>query len=877
MRIDRVRLKNFGGVVEAEVRFAPLGVTIVHGPNETGKSTLMQGINVLFDHRDDSRKEDVRNTKPVNRDVGSEVEADIEIGPYNFTYFKRFHKERETQLTIHTPKPESLSGRDAHDRVQQILSGSVDTALWQALRIAQGQHLDMPELHNQPALAQALDRAAGQAKSGEREEALFDAAHHEFLKYFTETGREKEDPMAQARARAAAAGAKVLDLQSQLTEVEDDIGRFAILEKSVATHRRSLIALEDSQKKAQADWDDVSKLAADVERAASVHQLAIQTVRTAKAAVQQRADLISRVDKASEAARNATTLFTASTGALSDATKKLKSARTTRETAQTAAGERDAEEAIRHADLKFREGEFALVLLEERQAHVREADAEAATANSVVAATRITEKLRAGIRDAELALRTAQGVLNVASPQLTITALQTVSVAINGEVQTFAAGEARVVAVSQAVSATVADMAEFRVEPGTSAEALRQEVKDAENVLGKACMKAGIVTPEQAEIAWAALQDAKRTVADRDRIAKQHLRDLTRETLGRLVETTRGTVGAYLGNRKSDLSPPSTADEARDLLESTTQAAAQARRALREAEASLTPVQTNHAECGQDNAVKAALLDQANKDNNHESERLEGERRTCGDDALKTTLASSEAAVSTALDNLQSAQGRLGTRDPVSVKEILDSAGPALKAAREQSEGQEQKLVALRTKLELIGDKGLAEALAAAERVAFEANDTLERLQRRAGAAKLLYDMLCVEQQAMRKAYVAPLREGIERLGRHVFGPTLRVEVDDRLQVASRTVDGVTVSLEQLSTGAREQMGLLVRLAAASMVSKDGSVPLVLDDALGSTDESRIEAMGAVLRIASQNLQTIILTCSPERYVHVGALVSVAL
>ena len=30
MRIDRVRLKNFGGVVEAEVRFAPLGVTIVH-------------------------------------------------------------------------------------------------------------------------------------------------------------------------------------------------------------------------------------------------------------------------------------------------------------------------------------------------------------------------------------------------------------------------------------------------------------------------------------------------------------------------------------------------------------------------------------------------------------------------------------------------------------------------------------------------------------------------------------------------------------------------------------------------------------------------------------------------------------------------------
>src|SRR4051794_37005083 len=107
MRIDRIRIKNFCGVAEAEVRFAPKGVTIVHGPNEAGKSTLMQGINVLFDHKDDSRKEEVRLTKPVHRDVGSEVEADVEIDSFRFTYFKRFHKDRETRLTIHAPKAEN--------------------------------------------------------------------------------------------------------------------------------------------------------------------------------------------------------------------------------------------------------------------------------------------------------------------------------------------------------------------------------------------------------------------------------------------------------------------------------------------------------------------------------------------------------------------------------------------------------------------------------------------------------------------------------------------------------------------------------------------------------------------------------------------------
>lgn len=55
MKIDRIRLKNFCGVTEAQVRFAPKGVTIVHGPNEAGKSTLMQGINVLFDRQQKGR------------------------------------------------------------------------------------------------------------------------------------------------------------------------------------------------------------------------------------------------------------------------------------------------------------------------------------------------------------------------------------------------------------------------------------------------------------------------------------------------------------------------------------------------------------------------------------------------------------------------------------------------------------------------------------------------------------------------------------------------------------------------------------------------------------------------------------------------------
>ena len=874
MRIDRVRLKNFCGVTETEVKFAPTGVTIIHGPNEAGKSTLMAGINVLFDHRDDSKKEEVRNTRPVNRDVGSEVEADVEIGEHRFTYFKRFHKDKETRLIIHTPKAENLVGREAHERVQQILDGSVDTALWRALRIVQGGNLKMPELHSQPALEQALDRAAGQIQAGEKEDALFDAAYSEYAIYFTDTGREREDPIAQTRARAAEAAEKGDVLLAQLKGIEDDVGRFAALERSVATLKRNLAGLEDAQQKAQVAWDAVSKLAEQVERAKFAHQLADQAMQAAKTASRQRSEMVSRVKAVAQNVEAATAKSTQSSTALATASDSLSSAKAKRDAANATAAQCDAEERLRRADHEFRVGEFELVLMEERFKHVRNADAAAAAANALVAATKITETLRTSIRNAEVELKTAQGVLNSASPQFTIKALKSLAVVINGNSQTFKAGEARVVPVSEPISATIANTLELRVEPGTSAETLQQAVSDAETVLVRACAKAGVANSDEAEAAWTALQDAKRTLADRNRIVKEHLRDLSREELAVHIETAKAKVNAYRAKRSSSIELPKTSEECHVLHASTAKAATDARKTFKDAEVVFDQVQENHAKYREEHAANAALLEQATKDHAQTAGQLEAERKHCNDNDLTISLVSTEVSAKTALAALKTTESSLGNANPEMTKAVLDSSASALKQARLQCDAQDRELIVLRTRLDLVGDKGLAEAQAEAERVAFEAKDSLDRLLRRATASKLLYETLRAERDAMRKAYVSPLREGIERLGRHVFGPTLRVEVDENLRVISRTVDGVTVSLAQLSTGAREQMGLLVRLAAASMVSRDGGVPLVLDDALGSTDEGRLESMGAVLRIASQGIQTIILTCAPERYVHVGAQVS---
>jgi len=82
-------------------------------------------------------------------------------------------------------------------------------------------------------------------------------------------------------------------------------------------------------------------------------------------------------------------------------------------------------------------------------------------------------------------------------------------------------------------------------------------------------------------------------------------------------------------------------------------------------------------------------------------------------------------------------------------------------------------------------------------------------------------------------------------------------------------LDGVPIPFDALSGGAREQITLLMRLAAAMCAAEEGGVPVVLDDALGYTDPLRLEAMGVVLSLAGRRCQIVVLTCVPDRYRHV--------
>jgi uncharacterized protein YhaN len=70
--------------------------------------------------------------------------------------------------------------------------------------------------------------------------------------------------------------------------------------------------------------------------------------------------------------------------------------------------------------------------------------------------------------------------------------------------------------------------------------------------------------------------------------------------------------------------------------------------------------------------------------------------------------------------------------------------------------------------------------------------------------------------------------------------------------------------------GAQEQLGLIARLACALLVDPEDGVPLIFDDTLGHADPHRLEGLGAMLSLAGRQCQIVVLTCTPDRFRHVG-------
>ena len=869
MRLLRLRLANYRGIDESEVRFGPQGITIVEGPNEAGKTSLSEAIRLLFDYLDSSKHSEVKAIRPVARDVGPEIELEAQSGPYLFTYFKRFHKKPETTLTITNPQPENHTGREAHERAEDILRETIDIDLWKALSIQQGEAVQQADLSKQTSLSAALDMAAGGHKADSREESLFDKVHKEYRRYFTERGSEKKE-LQEAQQSQQESETEVASLGQQIQDLEKDIVRAADLGMELERLKQQEQALQGDVFEYTKSLDEIK----DLETALETVRLKLESAQKSQAAAkrdkQGRQDLIEAVSKATKAHAKLDGSSTSSTASVKKLENDLEKAQS--DATQAEAGRKKAESLLnlRRADFDYFNKKLHLEQLRERKDRIDRARKEAALADDLLAKNRVDEDTLKTIQKAERSLITAQAKLETGAPNVLLRGLANLDFQIDGKPTTLSKEEELGLSVSDRVRVTIPGSLQMEVTAGSSSSVLAEKVEEAKQKLDTACKGGGVSNGDEARQSYEVRREAQQSLARQNEIEKEGLRDLTYEELERKVIGLGKGVPAYPAARIPEPQLPESLESAKKELLSAQAGLEKASKAWEEARTELDAarkVRDGLRERHQQ--VKVELRLKAEERTRIEDE-LARSRKTTSDDDLESELSKSTRLAHTEEENLKSAETDLLDKKPDRVRALAETAKGSLGTVEKKREAAKDENIKVRTRLSMFGEEGLHEKLLAAQSRLDHIRQENAAMMRRAQAAKLLYATMKEERDTARRAYVAPLKEKIERLGRLVFDNSFEVEVTEHLSVASRTMDGSNVPFGSLSGGTKEQISLISRLACAMTISQDGGASLILDDALGYTDPERLKLMGAVLAKAGKECQIIILTCVPDRYNNVG-------
>lgn len=499
-----------------------------------------------------------------------------------------------------------------------------------------------------------------------------------------------------------------------------------------------------------------------------------------------------------------------------------------------------------------------------RLAKIDAALRELAAAETELAAITVTDSSMRAVEASALAVERAAGQAELASARIELEALADIEVTVDGERVRLGAGRDWSVNATSPTEFTVAGVLTARVVPGTPAAQTQARLDAATTELADALKAAG----------------AEDVATARSRYDRRRELEQTRATLRATVDALTGddTV-AVLRARLAELRDAQPDEEGLFEIDGPADAAA-ARAAL---DASVAAHQRSIGECETHRKVAVAAstklgqkatrlgvvrekLAAAQAELTLAADRLATARAVIADDALSVAAEADREAAEHAAARAAALRDELATCAPDTVDAALEDVTRRERALQARLEDTTEALREVTAALKVYGTEGRQGQLDSAHTERQHAESDYLRVHRRARAAELLRSVMSRHRAATRERYVDPFRREVERLGRLVFGESFEVEIDSDLRICNRTLAGRTVPYESLSGGAKEQLGIVARLAGAALVAKEDSVPVVIDDALGFTDPERLTKMGAVFDVIGGDGQVIVLTCSPQRY-----------
>lgn len=870
MRINRIRIANFKGVTASEVVFDETGVTIVEGDNEAGKTSLLEALDFLFEYKSDSRHRRVVAAQPVGLDVGPEAEAELTVGGTRLTIRKRWIKAHETNLVIHGSPDQQLTGHEAHNHLQVILDQHLDRDLFAALRLAQGTELAQAGLANRT-LSGALDAAVGKDVAGEREDSLWDAIAAERFRYWTATGNASTDRRKLTESLESAR-ADLAGLTEQANQLENDIEklrRLAVLIAELEERQGNQTAGVDELRNDMARISEIRKALREGEAELRVKE---GELLLAQERVNQRQQLIDGLAERQLQLTDAQSAGTASDTALTELATREIELTTARDGAVAAlAAARDVHKAAAD-DRDLTRDLIDLELLEERLTKLDDAQQRLIEAEQGIDQAKIDTDLLSDIEHAYEQFLIANASAAEYAVALSIEALSNIEVTGTHLDGTLEAGSVTEFVTGDPVELTIPGQLRINLHPGAGAGDTQHQKATASEKLQRLLEQAGVDDVAAARTAETDRQAAISAAQERSVEIKGLLRDLTQESLAAKVERLGNSTSSAQAARPVDRPLPADLDTAEESLAGAADVVGQAEATHEAATSALEDLRLLKSAAEIKQSREAADLQQAGREVDKAGAALEEARKECPDEELTANLQTVNDQAVKAQEVVDAANARLAELNAESTEELFNNAAAALERTKGELRAADSDYTQLSISLRLRGEEGIAGAIDEAARLVEQLANEHSRLEAKAEAAMLLHATFERHRALARERYAAPLRQEVERLGRLVFGEDVGIELDDDLRITSRHLDNTTIPFDQLSVGAQEQLGLLARLACASLVGVDDNegAPVILDDALGWTDPERVERMGAAINATGRQAQVIILTCTPKRYAAVG-------
>ena len=879
MKLRRLSVNQFKCFMEP-TRLGELsdGLNLVVGPNELGKSPLLDALRAVLFERYSSRARPIMALQNDRSGAAPVVELVFEVSGAEYTLTKRFVKNHYARLQC--PDGTVLEADSAENELRNLLgraaagnrgATSESLGMWGVLWVWQGQSFGRPELPESAlaSLSDGLESEVGMILGGRR--------GRELLQVIEQLRGELITP-AQRRPRGEYRDTleDISRLEQRLIEQQQGISEtLERLEAAEARVRR----LEDGSQD-QIDQEELSE-AKDQLGEATRHDLELDAargelrIREGQLEQAQRA----QTERASRRAelRTDQEKLRRERARLDDLQEQERESLATLDDLRQAAinAEADVETAIQSEanwrgilDAISRTAELTDLL--SRQSDIEAAQKRLADAERQVEQINVTDESLQRIRHAAEIADQANARLSVAATRNSFDIPRDRLAEIEADGVPLSDPTTMVEAI-EPVEVTIPERGRILIEPAVADrdELLRAE-REAKAELHAALSEAGAQSLADAQVlrdqrrdleitASAAWQELDRLVLPGGTPTMQPRIDELREVLENLV-TEQGTT--QLPQREG-------AEAALDLAKTELLKARNVERLAREAvdarERAISglsvEVRTLH------NTVEGQTELVEKRD-----ERLQSDAEAVSDQQL---VAASDTAAQEVKEQ-QQAVSEMEEKWPASARTQLEARVSRLETAIRQRESSRVDLriecAGLRERIEVNDGAGIDEAIEQSQHELERATRQRVRFEREIDVLDLLLDTLRAAESEARERYLSPVVNRVRPYLQMLF-PNAEISMDEDLCITGMSrLEGYEESFDRLSMGTQEQIAVLVRLAFAEMLIDQGApAAVVLDDALVFSDDRRMRLMFDILSHAAQRVQILVFTCREQLFEGLGA------